>query len=90
MIKFTKPENLNGSELRDELRKAGVLISDDPFSVQLSENDLFLEIDDTDETKASKVVAAHNGKTEFVEASIQDKLASVGLSLDDLKVALGI
>ena len=90
MIKFTKPENLNGSELRNELRTAGISISDDPFSVQLSENDLFLEIDETDETKALKVVAVHNGKTQFVEASIQDKLASVGLSLDDLKVALGI
>jgi hypothetical protein len=90
MIKFNKPTNLNGAELRDELRAAGVSISDDPFAVAIENNDLLLDIDAKDQSKAATVVTAHNGNIAVVEATIEDKLASVGLSLNDLKAALGI
>lgn len=38
---------------------------------------------------ADALIAAHNPPTP-TEPTVQDKLASVGLSLDDLKVALGL
>lgn len=88
MIKFTKPENLNGSELVNELKAAGVNTTD--FPTVDGNGDLWLPIATKDEAKAKAVVAAHNGTTEQKPLTIEQKLESVGLSLDDLKVALGI
>jgi hypothetical protein len=90
MIKFTKPENLNGYELRDELRNIGVEISDNLSSIIVEADGLlYLDIKPEDESKAALVVAAHNGTTIAPEPTIEDKLASVGLSLDELRAALG-
>ena len=89
MIPFTKPANLNGKELRKELNAAGVNISEDKFAVVVdSEGVLLLDINPSDESAAAAVVAAHNGTTVAPEPTIADKLASVGLSLDELKSAI--
>jgi hypothetical protein len=89
MIQFTKPAQLNGSQLRDELRAAGVKITDDNQAVSTDgEQNLWLEIADADKTKAQEVVANHVGIDK--EATFEDKLSSVGLSLTDLKAALGL
>jgi hypothetical protein len=61
MQTFTKPTNLNGAELRQELNAAGVNISDDKSAVVLDGDVLFLDIAAKDKTKALAVVAAHNG-----------------------------
>jgi len=90
MIKFNKPINLNGTELRQELRNAQVDISDHNLSVKEISGDLYLDIKPTDEEKAKTVVAGHNGTTVASEPTIEDKLAVVGLSIDDLKTALGL
>jgi hypothetical protein len=91
MIQFTKPTNLNGTELRDELRLAGVDISDSPHAVAVDGNDkLLLDILEKDKSKATEVVAAHNGTQVVLEPTIAEKLASVGLSVADLKTALGL
>jgi hypothetical protein len=91
MIQFTKPTNLNGAELRNELNANGVAISNDPFSVKLeSEGSLWLDIAEVDKAKATPIVAAHNGTIVAPEQTIADKLASVGLSVEDLKEALGL
>jgi hypothetical protein len=88
MIKFNKPVNLNGTELLAELNAAGVLIEQSP-TVDGNDN-LWLEIADEDKIKAQTVVNAHNGTTVAPEPTIADKLASIGLSIDDLKGALGL
>jgi hypothetical protein len=91
MIQFTKPTNLNGTELRQELRSAGIEISDSPNAVAVDGNDnLLLDVLEKDKSKASGVVAAHNGTTVAPELTVADKLASVGLSIDDLKAVLGL
>lgn len=91
MIKFDKPKNLNGAELRDELRSAGVVISDDIEAVVVDgSGNLLLDISESDAAKAEVFVKKHNGTTTAPELSIEDKLASVGLNLNDLKAALGI
>jgi hypothetical protein len=91
MIQFTKPTNLNGAELRAELRLSGVEISNDLFAVADDGNEnLLLNISEKDKAKATGVVAAHNGTTVAPEPTIEDKLASVGLSITDLKAALGL
>ena len=90
MLTFIKPENLNGKELRDELNVASVVISYDSASVQVDDANLLLDIKPADEAKAVAVIAAHNGTTVAPEPTIEQKLSSVGLSLPDLKAALGL
>jgi hypothetical protein len=91
MIKFDKPENFNGTEIRAELNAIGVQITDSYESVLIDNNgDLWLEIDPKDEAKAKPIVDAHNGTTVAPEPTIEQKLASVGLNLGDLKAALGL
>ena len=91
MITFTKPQNLNGAELRDELNANGVAIGDDPFSVKLEgDGSLWLDIAEADKAKATPIVAAHNGTTIATEPTVADKLAAAGLSVDELKEALGL
>jgi hypothetical protein len=88
MITFTKPQNLNGKELLDELSAVGVVVQGLP--VDDGAGNLILNIASKDEAKAAEIVAAHNGTTVAPEPTIEDKLASVGLSLPDLKAALGL
>lgn len=94
MKSFSIPKNLNGAELIDELLDAGVSLPSDfntYKNVKLPEvinGVLYLDVSEADETKAAAVVAAHNGTTVAPEPTIADKLASVGLSLDELKAAI--
>jgi hypothetical protein len=89
MIKFTKPEQLNGLQLRNELRDAGVKITDNEGAVLIDgEQMLCLDIAKSAEPAAREVVANHIGVDR--EPTIEEKLASVGLSLPDLKAALGL
>jgi len=61
MQTFTKPTNLNGAELRQELNAAGVSISNEISAVVLDGDVLSLDIAAKDKAKAETVVAAHNG-----------------------------
>ena len=88
MIQFDKPENLNGIELSAELADAGIELKQLPF---IDGNGLlWLDVKPADKVKAATIVAAHNGNIEPQEATVADKLASVGLNIDDLKSALGL
>lgn len=91
MIKFNKPENLNGAELLDELSTIGIVLDKLNQAPLIDEaGDLWLDIDSKDQTKVAQIVAAHNGTVIAPEPTVEQKLASVGLKLDDLKAALGI
>lgn len=91
MIQFNKPKNLNGAELLSELKSVGIILdikTQPPFID--GDGAFWLDIDESDYSKAEKVVNAHNGDITPKEPTIADKLASVGLSVDDLKKALGL
>jgi hypothetical protein len=88
MIQFTRPENLNGAELVKELNDNGIEVTGKPFLD--GNNDLWLDINESDKAQAESIVAAHNSTTVAPEPSIQDKLANAGITLDELKVALGL
>lgn len=62
MISFTKPNNLNGFELRQELNDAGISIEGDIGTVLVTTDGLlWLDIAESDAEAAEAVVAAHNG-----------------------------
>jgi hypothetical protein len=88
MIKFTKPTNLNGAELLAELNAAGVLIQKSPLID--GEGNFWLDIVEADKPKATPIVAAHNGTIIPPVPTVADKLAATGLTLDELKTALGL
>lgn len=96
MKSFQIPVNLNGAELVDELTSAGVKLAEDIGAYKdlsapkIFDGLLWLDIADADENKAKAIVAKHNGTTVAPEPTVADKLASVGLNLDDLKTALGL
>ena len=83
MKTFTKPENLNGAELQAELASAGIIV-DEIFDLANG----MIAFQTESESEATAIVAAHNGTTVAPEPTIADKLASVGLSLDELKSAI--
>ena len=88
MIQFTKPVNLNGTELLAELNAGGVAITESPIID--GEGNFWLDIAEADKAKATTIVAAHNGTTVAPKPTVADKLAAAGLSVTDLKVALGL
>jgi len=85
MNTFTKPTNLNGQELIDELANVGIIVNE---VIDFANGTIGFETDN--QVNASSVVAAHNGTTIAPEPTVEDKLATVGLSLTDLKSALGL
>ena len=90
MITFTKPANLNSKELVEQLNAAGIEINTQTSPFDDGQGNLLLDIAAADEAKAKTIVAAHNGTIVSPEPTVADKLQSVGLSVADLKQALGL
>ena len=88
MIKITRPANLNGGELLEELSAAGIPVEGIPMLD--GENELWIDIKESDAAKADEIAKKHNGTIIAPEPTIQDKLALAGISIDDLKAALGL
>jgi len=89
MIKFNKPENLNGTELLDELNAVGIKITEPP-SID-GNGDLWLNIAAKDQAKTTPIVAAHNGTIVAPDKSAEKAaiLDRIGLTVDELKTILG-
>lgn len=87
MIKFNKPVSLNGTQLLNELNEAGVTITNSPLID--GNGEFWLDISEADVSKAQPVVESHIG-VDSPEITIEEKLANVGLNLNDLKNALGL
>jgi hypothetical protein len=81
----TTSKKINLSQLDAELGGKG-LIGD--FNDPGKKLVLPAENSDVTEAQLETAIAAHVAK--FIEPSVADKLASVGLSVDDLKAALGL
>jgi len=76
---FPIPAKINGDQLQSELGAKFVYLSDKDLVIDSEKNRAEIEA----------IIAAHN-PVEPTEPTIADKLASVGLSIDDLKAALGL
>ena len=86
MIQFDKPQNLNGFELVAELKAQGVKVIE-PLVID-GNGDFWINVSQAEAAKSATIVAAHNGTIVASEISIADKLANVGLSIEELKSAL--
>jgi hypothetical protein len=80
---FEIPSQLNGKQLIEELKAVGVEIE---YTPRVEEGFLILHIKTGDVTQAQTVVDNHIGV--FTEPTIADKLAAVGLTVEELKAAL--
>ena len=90
-MKFTKPEELNGSQLRKELRAAKISISDEGDSIILDGNgDLILNITEKDFAKAEEIVNAHVGIDETAEIAAKRNaiLERLGITADEVALLL--
>lgn len=90
MLIFKKPENLNGAELVAELASVGIVVNNKTSPRINDDGDLVLDMSEADKAKATPIVAAHNGTIIPPEPTVADKLASAGLTVDELKAALGL
>lgn len=84
MASFDVPQQLNGGQLLKELNDAGIAAT----FIQQHFDQLIIDIGDADTTRAKEIVAAHVGVDQT--PTLEEKLASVGVTLDELKNALGI
>lgn len=79
MIYFDIPKNLNGLQLADEL--------DLPITaITITDGQLRIETDEANRSNIEKIIKAHVPK----EQSLEDKLAVAGLTIAELKTALGL
>jgi hypothetical protein len=91
MIKYNKPVNLNGRELVAELNAAGIVVNLDNSPFVDGNDDLWLDIDKKDETKAKNIVDVHNGTivaTNFAEQKTA-LLKRLGITADEAVLLLG-
>ena len=87
MIQFTKPTNLNGTELLAELNAGGVSITESAMID--GEGNFWLDIAEADKAKATPIVASHNGTTVTPDKSAKAALlAKLGISADEAKLLL--
>ena len=82
---FNRPKNLNGAELIAELKSEGIIVQK---VIDYGNGKIGLDVED--ESKTEAIVKNHNGTTVEPEQTFEQKLASVGLNLTDLKTALGL
>lgn len=85
METFTKPLNLNGAELKKELENVGILVDE---IIDFADGQIGFITED--KVKAAEIVKAHNGTITPTALTLEDKLASVGLNVEELKTALGL
>lgn len=88
MIQFTKPTNLNGTELLTELNNANVVVTNLPL---IDDNGNFwLDIAESDITIATSIVASHNGTTIAPDNSAAKAalLERLGITQEEAKLLL--
>jgi len=86
VIKFSLPEELNAEQLVNEIEENGISINRDELPLIDGNKDFWLAVDEKDREAVQAVLDNH--KAVFKQPTIEDKLASVGLSLDELKAAI--
>jgi hypothetical protein len=86
-MEFNKPKNLNAGQLREELKSAEIAFLDlEEIILVDTDKTMQIEISEFDKAKATEIIKKHIGVD--VPMTIEQKLASVGLDINELKAAL--
>ena len=89
MIQFNKPEKLNGEQLLDELKNAGIKVVNYPLID--GEGNFWLDVEEADKEKTAKIVGEHIGEdtSKIKAAARQAILDRLGLTEEEAKILLG-
>lgn len=89
-MKFDLPAKLNGATLRKELAQIGVILPENRNAILVSENDLFLNIDEKDYSKVVNALQNHNGDDSISENKEKREalLAKLGITEEEAKLLL--
>lgn len=88
MLKIKNYSKIEGEQLRLELLAAGIEIN--PVTPYIdSDKNLVIDVVTGDSDKVNAIVAAHKAQPR-PEPTIAEKLSRAGISLDELKEALGL
>jgi len=92
MIKIEIADVFNGKQLIQEMQEAGVILYENLAGitavVKEANGEIFIPTSEEFAELAQQVATNHVAV--FQEDTVMDRLASVGLSIDDLKSALGL
>lgn len=91
MLIFNKPVKLNGTRLINELKAVGLEVDS---VVDNGSGSIYLELPDSDKSKAQKVVNDHKGEDIIdlkiaIKESAISKLAALGLTEEEAQLILG-
>jgi len=87
MIKINNFPEINGEQLRAELLNAGITIN--KSTPYISNNELVIDVLEGNADLVEGIVANHIVKP-IEPPTVLEKLSAVGLTVDDLKTALGL
>ena len=87
MVTFIKPAQMDGEQLITELTTAGVEVTGYPFVD--NDGNLHFDISLSDQEKAKAIIKAHIPIPK-PEPTILEKLETIGVSIPELKTALGL
>ena len=90
MIKFNKPDVLNGTQLVEELKEGGININADKSPRIDGNGDFWLDIAEADKAKAEPIVAAHIGidQSEAKATAKAALLTQLGITAEQAKLLL--
>jgi peptide deformylase len=92
MIRIQLDKEFNGNQLIQEMRNAGIELYENLIGISavMIEANRDIMIPTTEEYSQLAQQIADSHSPVFIQPTIQDKLAAAGLSVDELKTALGL
>lgn len=89
MISFAKPQLFNGEQFAAELAEAGLVIdSNSQLEINVEKDLLIIYVNPENEDLCRNVLTVHEPINKVL--TLEEKLALIGLSLNDLKAALEV
>lgn len=89
MFQFEMPESFEGVQFLAELDAAGIVINSDTSPLLDADGNLWLGINESDVAAAQEVLDSHIPLPPAAP-TIEERLESAGLSIDELREVLGL
>lgn len=90
-LTFAAPQQVNGARLRDELRSAGLHVSDEFDAIQVDADTVGVKgLAETDRATAAQVIAAHEGLPSAPVPTSDGRLAALEVRAAALETAMNV